>query len=250
MTELLTTKQVKNLLQIDRTTVYRMLNDGRLTGIKVGSHWRFRRDEIDELLSIVRADKKSTPTPDEILPIHCIQSIQDVFAEIADVGAITTDRHGEPITNISHCAQFCSLILNTLSGKRACIQSWKRLAQAPEGEPEFVSCHAGLQYARGCIKIAEKPAALVVSGQFYLRTPDSREETERIHRLAEDHGIDFHDISEAASKISLLDERKQSQIAGWMSAVARTFSEIATERAEILERLRGISEMSKLERTA
>jgi excisionase family DNA binding protein len=48
---LLTTKQLQELLSIDRTTVYRMLKDGRLTGIKVGTQWRFSRDEVDALLS-------------------------------------------------------------------------------------------------------------------------------------------------------------------------------------------------------
>ncbi|MCA9947998.1 MAG: helix-turn-helix domain-containing protein, partial [Anaerolineales bacterium] len=36
MEDLLTTRQVQELLQVDRTTVYRMRKDGRLTGVKVG----------------------------------------------------------------------------------------------------------------------------------------------------------------------------------------------------------------------
>ena len=45
MAELLTTKQLEDLLKIDRITVYRMLNDGRLKCVKIGNQWRFPRNE-------------------------------------------------------------------------------------------------------------------------------------------------------------------------------------------------------------
>jgi excisionase family DNA binding protein len=37
----LTTRQVQNILQVDRITIYRMLQDGRLKGVKIGQQWRF-----------------------------------------------------------------------------------------------------------------------------------------------------------------------------------------------------------------
>ncbi|MGB9754636.1 helix-turn-helix domain-containing protein [Roseiflexus castenholzii] len=43
MNDLLTTREVQDLLKLDRTTVYRMLKEGRLTGVKVGQQWRFHR---------------------------------------------------------------------------------------------------------------------------------------------------------------------------------------------------------------
>ncbi|HEX9074887.1 MAG TPA: helix-turn-helix domain-containing protein, partial [Anaerolineae bacterium] len=47
MDDLLTTKQLMDLLHLDRTTIYRMLNDGRLPGVRVGGQWRFSRQTID-----------------------------------------------------------------------------------------------------------------------------------------------------------------------------------------------------------
>jgi len=49
--ELLTTKQLQDLLQIDRTTVYRVLKDGRLTGVKVDSRRRFDRSQVEAILN-------------------------------------------------------------------------------------------------------------------------------------------------------------------------------------------------------
>ena len=47
---LLTTRQLQDLLQVDRITIYRMLSDGRLQGFKVGGQWRFSRHAIERWL--------------------------------------------------------------------------------------------------------------------------------------------------------------------------------------------------------
>ena len=49
--ELLTARQVQQLLRVDKSTVYRMASDGRLPAIKVGKQWRFPADEIDQIAS-------------------------------------------------------------------------------------------------------------------------------------------------------------------------------------------------------
>ena len=50
MGDLYTVKQVQDLLKVDRITVYRMLQDGRLKGIKIGHQWRFNASELEHLL--------------------------------------------------------------------------------------------------------------------------------------------------------------------------------------------------------
>ena len=47
---LLTALEVQELLHIDRSTVYRMAEDGRLPAIRVGRSWRFPADRIEALL--------------------------------------------------------------------------------------------------------------------------------------------------------------------------------------------------------
>lgn len=250
MTELLTSKQVQDLLQVDRTTVYRMLKDGRLTGIKVGSQWRFRRQEIDELLTLASTPEEETtnaPSPSEVLPVHCVQSIQNVFAQIAEVGAVTTDMKGAPLTEISHCSQFCQLIQDSPSGRKACMQSWQQLVENPDKDPEFAPCHAGLQYARGYIEVENAPIAMIVAGQFYVQPSDETEEAIRLKRLAAVHGIDHRKLSEAALDIPVINERMETKIGIWMKEVANTFGDIGSQRADMLNRLRVISDISNLE---
>lgn len=120
-------------------SLYRMLKDGRLRGVKVGSQWRVPRNVLESLISaspepeVVEAERVMDPS--EVFPFHCLQVIQDVFAEILDVGSLTTDLDGQPLTEISNSCEFCDLILESPSGREACIQSWRRLAQTPKSDP-------------------------------------------------------------------------------------------------------------------
>jgi excisionase family DNA binding protein len=105
--DLLTTKELQELLKVDRTTVYRMLKDGRLTGIKIGDQWRFSREEVNALLTGTppagKGQVSHLPLPTDVLPFHCVQHIQNVFAEVADVGSVTVDSTGEPLNEIRFC---------------------------------------------------------------------------------------------------------------------------------------------------
>jgi excisionase family DNA binding protein len=56
---LLTALEVQQLLQIDRSTVYRMAEDGRLPAIRVGRSWRFPAERIEALLAA------EAPEPDD-----------------------------------------------------------------------------------------------------------------------------------------------------------------------------------------
>jgi excisionase family DNA binding protein len=248
MVDLLTAKQLQDLLRIDRTTIYRMLADGRLKGIKVGNQWRFPKDAIDALLSGVRAGETSKPeAPGHILPLNCIQPIQDVFADITQVSSLTTAPDGTPLTRLSSPCAFCSLILASESGKQACIGSWRKLATQPEVRPRFVTCHAGLHYARARIEIGGTLVAMFVAGQFYASPPDPSEAKQRIHTLATTHTIDARGLTEAAREIPIADKRKEAQIGTWMEKIARTFEHFGKERSDMMSRLRRIADITALD---
>jgi excisionase family DNA binding protein len=245
--DLLTTKELQDLLRVDRTTIYRMLKDGRITGVRVGNHWRFSREEIESSFSSsVSGDKESERMPTDVLPLHCVRPIQQVFAEIAQVGSLTVSPDGQPLTDISNSCEFCSLILKTKSGRRACIASWKMLAEQSERKPRFVTCHAGLQYARARIEVEGQLTAMVIAGQFYTESADLSEQRARVKQLAASHNIDPRELESAADLLSVLDKRHVEQIGGWLEKVANTFEQVAHERAALMSRLRRIADMSTL----
>lgn len=49
--DLLTATEVADLLRVSRSTVSRWAQTGVLDGIRIGSMWRFRREDVEELLA-------------------------------------------------------------------------------------------------------------------------------------------------------------------------------------------------------
>ena len=47
---MLTTRELQQLLHVDRSTIYRMAESGQLPAIKVGRQWRFPADRIERWL--------------------------------------------------------------------------------------------------------------------------------------------------------------------------------------------------------
>ena len=50
MDNLMTLAEVAAYLRLSKDTVYRMASRGKLPAAKVGSQWRFRRDEVEQWL--------------------------------------------------------------------------------------------------------------------------------------------------------------------------------------------------------
>lgn len=249
MDELLTTKQVLAHLQVDRTTIYRMLKDGRLKGVKIGQHWRFSRSSVEAMLS----ESAATPAPSQpktpvlsldALPLHCLQSVQDVSAETVEVGAVTTDNDGQPLTEISNSCHFCNLVLSTESGRQACINSWRKLARQNDAQPHFFTCHAGFQYARARIEVDGNSSAMLVAGQFFTVAPDPEARGVQIQQMAKRHGLSAEELSAADRYHNILSKSKQVKITVWLKKLADTFAIISLERAEMLDRLQQIATLS------
>ena len=45
--EVITISELAEYLRVHRSTIYRLLKKGQLSGFKVGSDWRFNRQSID-----------------------------------------------------------------------------------------------------------------------------------------------------------------------------------------------------------
>jgi len=50
--EILTLNELSQYLKISKSTVYKLCQEGRIPGQKVGRHWRFRKATIDKWLDL------------------------------------------------------------------------------------------------------------------------------------------------------------------------------------------------------
>jgi excisionase family DNA binding protein len=62
--QLLTLEQVAKYLNVDKFTVYRLLNDKELPAFKVGNQWRFKRKLLENWLMKNSNVKRKDVSPD------------------------------------------------------------------------------------------------------------------------------------------------------------------------------------------
>jgi excisionase family DNA binding protein len=57
--EFLTAEEVAEYLRLPLSTVYKLAQDKRLPGFKVGKHWRFRRDTIQKWIEAQEREREN-----------------------------------------------------------------------------------------------------------------------------------------------------------------------------------------------
>lgn len=56
--DVLTIDDLAEYLKIAKSTLYKLAQEGKLPGQKVGKHWRFHRDAVDEWLKRTEQPKR------------------------------------------------------------------------------------------------------------------------------------------------------------------------------------------------
>ncbi|MCO6451779.1 MAG: PocR ligand-binding domain-containing protein [Caldilineales bacterium] len=258
MAELLTTKQLQEILLVDRTTIYRMADSGRIPGIKVGNQWRFPKNQIEAWLQTQGgampiepingnagiAHSHSTLSNEQIFPIECVQLIQDSFADILGVMILVTDLDGNLITQPSNpCGLFTAAESSPTAHKR-CLETWMKLAQEPGLAPRFMPSHLGLLCARGLIRVGSKIQAMLIVGGIAPEVwPPDEAETQRI---ADDLDIDVRVVRQHINHVHRLSKDEQARVLPYVQRIADIFAHIANERSHLFERLQRIAEITKI----
>ncbi|NOZ26737.1 MAG: helix-turn-helix domain-containing protein [Chloroflexi bacterium] len=256
MSDLLTTRQLQEMLQVDRTTIYRMVGSGQLPAVRVGNQWRFPREAVERWLQghTVAGTPPSaeatipSPQPSEdahsLFPLECVQQIQDAFADALGVMIVVTDLEGRLITRPSNPCGLYTAADQVPSAHSRCIELWVRMAHNPTLQPRFIPSHLGLLCARGLVRVgAELKAMVIIGGIAPDRWPPSEEEIERI---AQDLGVPVEVLQEHIHEVHRLSEEEQARVLPFAQRIADIMSHIAMERYALLDRLQRIAELTVL----
>jgi excisionase family DNA binding protein len=247
MTDLLTTRQVQELLQVDRITVYRMLQDGRLKGVKIGQQWRFPIQEVEQMLRGAAPVEAPQPSgPGGIFPVHCVQTIQDLFSEVALISALVIDMEGQQVTRVSQPNPFYNLLVSTASGQMAMQSSLQGFARDSAAGGKYFTCCAGLQYIGAPILEQDNQVGVFLAGQFYWQPPDPREEADRLRRLAAAHGLPLEELRQAAGAVPVIQPGDQARVENWPLTAARAIHSILRERSGFMQRLQKIANLTQV----
>lgn len=247
MDDYLTARQVQELLKVDRITIYRMINDGRLHGSKIGQQWRFSRGDVESLLNGLRLVEETGKASDENgLPVHCLQTIQDLFSAVSEFPAIMTNMQGVPITTMSGGCGYCRLVYGTPAGEKTCQASWRKFVQlAHNGERRF-TCHAGLHYAGTFVSIGAEPIGLFLVGGFRREGIYSIFGDLSFEKISQSTGIPQEVIQSEYEAVPLLLFEQEEKIDAWAASTSQAFESILQERSAFARRLKKIADLTQI----
>jgi excisionase family DNA binding protein len=176
---LLTARQVQLMLDVDRSTIYRMADDGRLPAIKVGRQWRFPADRVRALLAVGGPAAPSpawsdSPTAGTTAATSAVQaagveavvatSVAQVAADLLGVMMVVTDMDGHPLTAVSNPCPWFAERSGDPHLLDACIVEWQQLADDPDFEPHFAVGALGFECARAFVRSGTSLVGMVLVG--------------------------------------------------------------------------------------
>lgn len=210
---LLTADQVQRMLDLDRSTVYRMAADGRLPAVKVGRQWRFPADRIRDLLS-PEAAPPDERRPAPVLPRPVAQPVIDVAASTLGVMMVVTDMAGHPLTEVANPNPWLEARLDDPTVLDACAAEWRVLADDLEFEPCFRLGHLGFECARALIRSGDRLIGMVLAGG-----------------IASDGGSPHDGGSSDRPDLFHLDQDQRRQVLSTLPKIATVLSRAAAEAA-------------------
>ncbi len=254
MAEMLTAKDMQDLLQVDRSTIYRMAEAGRLPAVKVGKQWRFPNHLVEQWLG-EQATTPATPLqpvqtrPEpaggelaSLLPLECVQLIQETYADALGVMLVVTDMEGNPVTQVSHACGLFETISDKPDALKKCIESWHSLATAIELEPKFMASHLGLLCARGLIRVGAELKGMVVMGCI---APDTwPPPAEEIEAMAAEFDIEPDTIAAHIHEAFYLDKAERTRVLSFVQRIADIVAHIVTERYTLMGKLESIAKLA------
>ena len=211
----LTSGDVTRLLRVDKSTVYRMAEDGRLPGFRVGRQWRFPVSDIEEALGMRLTSRVADPV-DRATPLLSF------FADTSSLMVVMTDLAGQPLTEVFNPSAYFELLLSSPSTLSTCVAEWRGYADEYDLMPSFHQGQLGFECARAFVREGFELVAMVIAGGIAPREQDTT--APRIEALARDYDVDYDDLAHAAGDLPHLDDRQRDDALATLSVVAHHLS--------------------------
>lgn len=162
----------------------------------------------------------------ELIDPQVLQKIQDGFANITGMAALTADADGVPVTEGSNFTDFCSnLTRKSSKGCKRCEQCDKNggLETRKTGKATSYFCHAGLVDFAAPIMLDGNFIGSFIGGQVLTEEPDE----EHYREIAKELDIDPEVFIEALRKVNIVPKDKVQAAAEFLNTIAEVLSSIA-----------------------
>jgi excisionase family DNA binding protein len=251
MSRLLTTRDVQELIRVDRSTIYRMAEDGRIPAVKVGRQWRFPEDRITEWLHGRAVPASSGGEPQDpraeerlssLLPTEAVQALADLIGDLLGVMVVLTDMDGTLITRVANpCGMFRAVqeVPGTLD---ACVAGWREFGETPDLTAHFVPSHLGFLCARGFVRVGQELKGMVIVGG--IAPDDWPPSEEKLAAVAGQLGMPIADLAAHVGEVYRVDEEQRRWILAVLPRIGDLVSRLAQERGRLVSRLEAIATLA------
>lgn len=246
---LLTTKEVQDLFKVDKSTIYRMAEDGRIPAVKVGRQWRFPSEKLGSLLGGAASIPPLSPAPpagheslDLALQADTAQALADLAADLFGVMAVVTDMEGNALTDVANpCGYFTAAYDGVFTADR-CADGWRRLGEDIDLEPHFMPSHLGFLCARGFIRQGSQLVGMVIVGGVAPKQWPPRPEA--MAAIAANSGVTESTIRDHINEVYWIDDAHQAWILRNLTKVSNLISLLASHRSQLISKLESIAALA------
>ncbi len=180
MTELLTTKEVGSYLKLRPETVLRGVKKGEIPAIKVGGHFRFDKNQIDEWLYIHSTSKK------RILVIDDDEPVRRLFKETLEKNNyhVLTSDNGNKAVKLTQSWNFDLIFLDLKMPDMDGVETLRRIRRVDKSVPVvIISGYTASELLRKALKqapfgVMKKPFGakdILRSTENFLNGPKGKE---------------------------------------------------------------------------
>ncbi len=162
----------------------------------------------------------------DLIDRKILQKIQESFANMSGMAALTTEADGTEVTVGSNFSDFC--MKYTRGSKVGCARCQKCDSQGAElalerGESVIYFCHAGLMDFAAPIMAEDKMVGCFIGGQVLTEPPDFAQ----IKKIAAEIGVDEEEYVQAAGRVNVIEQEKIDNAAKFLHTIADVLSEMA-----------------------
>ena len=228
----LTTKDLQDLIRVDKSTIYRMAEDGRIPAVKVGRQWRFPSEAVAAWLGggAATATKpfRSNGRLADAIPPAVANAVIELAAGALGIMAVLTDMDGLPISDVANpCGLFAALAAEPGVQAR-CTDSWARYGSAPELVPQFRVSDFGFLCARTFVRTGSELLGMVIAGG--VARDDWPPEESEIRTIAAQLGVRFEQVAGHIDEVYEIDGVGRERILRLLPKVGVLVSNLAEER--------------------
>lgn len=241
MTNLLTTRDVQELINVDKSTIYRMAEDGRLPAVKVGRQWRFPASAVASLLGESASTLAQTSSLRgsrdlrELLVPEAAQAIADLVGDLFGLMAVVTDIEGGALTSVANPCGYFAAIASEPGAVDQCIEGWRRLGSELDLEPRFLPTHLGFQCARAFIRVGNRLAGMVIVGG--VTPPHGPLGPEQLDEIALASGLPREVLAAHSAETYDLDPERRAWVLKMLPRIGDLISRLASARSDLIDKI-------------